>query len=330
MTSADFDVTVVVVNHNGGAYLERCLRALARQTLPPRLVVLVDNASSDGSAEQATAYFPGLRVIRCIENLGFAAANNLAVARSSPTEWLALLNPDAFPEPVWLEALWQATREYPDYAVFGCRLLLDADPTRLDGAGDCYHASGLAWRRWHGLTAAERGLRVEEVFAPCAAAALYRRQAFVEAGGFDESFFCYMEDVDLGFRLLLLGQRCLYVPSAVVRHVGSGLTGARGDFAVYHGHRNLVWTYFKNMPSPWFWLYLPAHVLLNLFGVFWLWRRGQGGLALRAKWDALRQLPRVWRRRQAIQRERRVGIIELRRAMVGGLVGLKRFLGGES
>ena len=97
-----------------------------------------------------------------------------------------------------------------------------------------------------------------EIFAPCAAAALYRRAAFLEAGGFDEHFFCYMEDVDLGFRLRLLGYRCGYAPAAIVHHVGSGTTGARSPFTVYHGHRNLVWTYVKNMPTPWFWLYLPC------------------------------------------------------------------------
>ncbi len=324
--TAVFDLTVVIVNYNGGRYLDRCLQALAAQTLRPRQTVLVDNASTDGSTDRAERTFPWLRVIRCPENRGFAAANNLAVARGEPTEWLALLNPDAFPAPDWLAALRQTARDYPRYDVFGSRLLDAADPDRLDGAGDCYHASGLAWRRGHGGSAAEQGLRVEEIFAPCAAAALYRWRAFVEAGGFDETFFCYMEDVDLGFRLRLLGYRCLYAPAAVVHHVGSGTTGIRSEFATYHGHRNLVWTYFKNMPDPWFWLYLPAHLALNLLGIAWLGWRGQGRVALRAKADALRELPRVWRQRQGIQERRRVDGRELRRVMTRSWAALARFL----
>lgn len=322
-----FDVIVIIVNYNGGPYLDRCLEALTAQTVLPRQVVLVDNASTDGSADRLQDTFPWLRVIRCMENLGFAAANNLAVACSEPSEWLALLNPDAFPVQDWLAILQQATRDYPQYAVFGSRLLDATNPGQLDGAGDCYHASGLSWRRWHGCSATERGLQVEEIFAPCAAAALYRRQVFIEAGGFDERFFCYMEDVDLGFRIRLLGHRCLYVPAAVVHHVGSGTTGTHSEFATYYGHRNLVWTYFKNMPLPWFWLYLPAHLSLNLLSIPWLWRRGQGRIALRAKVDALRGLPHVWRQRQLIQKQRRVSGNEIRRMMVRGWTVLVRIVG---
>lgn len=322
-----FNVTVIIVNHNGGRYLDRCLSALAAQTVRPRQAILIDNASTDGSVDSIQGRFPWLRVIHCTENLGFAAANNLAVARSEPTEWLALLNPDAFPAPDWLAALQQAARDYPQYAVFGSRLLDAADPERLDGAGDCYHVSGLAWRRWHGCSATEHGLRVEEVFAPCAAAALYRRRVFLEADGFDKRFFCYMEDVDLGFRIRLLGYRCMYAPAAVVHHVGSGTTGIRGEFATYHGHRNLVWTYIKNMPAPWFWLYLPAHLALNLLEIAWLGCRGQGRVALRAKVDALRELPRVWRQRQGIQKRRRVEGWEIRQAMTQSWTALARFTG---
>ncbi len=322
----DFDVTVIIINYNGGSYLERCLNALTAQTVSLRQVVLVDNASTDGSADRAQRAFPGLQVIRCAENLGFAAANNLAVARSKPTKWLALLNPDAFPAPDWLATLQQAVQDYPQYAVFGSRLLDATDPNRLDGTGDCYHASGLAWRRGHGDWVDQSGLQIDEIFTPCAAAALYRREAFLEAEGFDERFFCYMEDVDLGFRLRLLGYRCVSIPAAMVHHVGSGITGVRSAFAMYHGHRNLVWTYLKNMPAPWFWLYLPAHLALNLLSVLWLWRRGQGRIALRAKVDALRELPRVWQQRHQIQAQRRVKGSEIRRMMTPGWMVLARFV----
>ena len=132
-----------------------------------------------------------------------------------------------------------------------------------------------------------------EVFSPCAAAALYRRDALDDVGGFDERYFCYVEDVDLGFRLRLRGHGCLYVPDAVVHHVGSGTTGRGSDFTTYHGHRNLVWTFFKDMPGPLLALYLLPHLVLNLATIAWFATHGRARLILRTKWDALRGLPAV-------------------------------------
>ena len=163
-----------------------------------------------------------------------------------------------------------------------------------------------------------------EIFAPCAAAALYRRSTFLEVGGFDQDYFCYFEDIDLGFRLRLLGYHCRYVPDAVVLHVGSAVTGRRSSFSLYHGHRNLVWTYCKNMPALLFWIYLPQHLLLNLGTVAWFALRGQGIILLRAKWDALRGLPRCWRQRRVIQASRRISSWSLRQMMSHGLWALCR------
>jgi GT2 family glycosyltransferase len=321
-------VAVIIVNFNSGILLGQCLRHLCAQTRRPERVIVVDNASHDGSADRLEAHYPGVEVIRLDHNRGFASANNLAARSADAVEWLALLNPDAFPEPEWLECLLAAAATDPDCASFGARLLDAGDPDRLDGTGDVYHVSGLAWRRDHGRPVAVGAREAGEIFAPCAAAALYRRAAFFEAGGFDENYFCYFEDVDLGFRLRLLGHGCRYVPDAVVRHVGSAVTGRRSPFSLYHGHRNLVWTWCKNMPGPLFWLYLPQHVLLNLGALLWFALHGQGLTLLRAKWDALRGLPRCWRRRHAIQARRRVSSWSLRRMMSRGLLALHRRGGG--
>ena len=129
----------------------------------------------------------------------------------------------------------------------------------LDGTGDVYHVSGRAWRRDWGRPAKDAGSTLP-ILGACAAAALFSREAMLLAGGFDEDFFCFYEDVDLSFRLRLLGYAGRYVPAAVARHVGSASTGSHSDFCVYHAHRNLVWTYVINMPCALFWLYLPQHV----------------------------------------------------------------------
>ncbi len=195
----------------------------------------------------------------------------------------------------------------------------------LDGEGDAYHVSGLVWRMGHGAPVPAVAENEREVFSPCAAAALYRRSALLEAGGFDEDYFCYVEDVDLGFRLRLAGHRCLYVPLSVAHHVGSGTTGGRhSDFAIYHGHRNLVWTFVKDMPGLLFWLLLPLHVLLNLVSVIWFVLRGRGGVILRAKRDAVLGLPKMWRKRQQIQKMRLASIGDIWRVLDKRLLPIRR------
>jgi GT2 family glycosyltransferase len=148
---------------------------------------------------------------------------------------------------------------------------------------------------------------------------LYRRDAFEELGGFDEQFFCYFEDVDLGFRLRLRGHRCVYIHSAVVRHVSSASSGYRSDFAVYHGERNAVWTFVKNMPAPLLWLYLPQHLALNLAALLFYPMRGQGKSVWRAKMDALRGLPAVLKQRRRVQAALHVDPWALRRSMSVGI-----------
>jgi len=169
----------------------------------------------------------------------------------------------------------------------------------------------LVWRNGHGLSELLVGEKAEEqeIFSPCAAAALYRRDALLKVGGFDEDFFCYTEDVDLGFRLRLRGYRCMYVPKSIVYHVGSGTTGSQhSEFAIYHGHRNLVWTFIKNMPGWLFWLCLPVHIAMNIVSIFWFAYRGLGRVVVKAKWDALLGVSSMWRKRQKIQQQRDVSI----------------------
>ncbi len=320
MTSgADGGVGVVVVNWKAERLLGRCLDALAAQSVPARRIVVVNNGQPGLRSNVPAADRPGVCVIEPGRNLGFAGANNAGVQQVLDCEWLALLNPDAFPQPDWLEKLLAAARiDTPRYSFLASRQLVADDPSRLDGTGDVYAVSGLGWRRDHGRSARGTRLAAEEVFGPCAAAALYRRDAFLEVGGLDEAFFCYFEDVDLAFRLRLAGHRCLYVPDAVVRHVGSASSGRRSDFSVYHGHRNLVWTFWKDMPASLLARYWPHHLVLNFVSLVHFTARGQGGAIARAKRDALLGLPRVLKQRRAVQSQLRVGAGELRRLMVGG------------
>jgi GT2 family glycosyltransferase len=312
-------VAVVIVNANAGLLLVQTLEHLEQQTVAPARVIVVDNASADGSVDGLEQRHPSVEVIRLDQNVGFGEANNIGVQAVADCKWVALLNPDAFPEPRWLETLLEAARNEPDYSFFASRLLVADDPGKLDGTGDVYHVSGLAFRRDHGRSVESVARPGSEVFSPCAAAALYSRAAFVEVGGFDERYFAYLEDLDLAFRLRLAGHRCRYVPESTALHVGSPTTGRTSDFTVFHAQRNMVWTYAKNMPSPLVWLYLPEHLLVNLLALAGYSLRGQTRVVWRAKLEAVRALPRLLAVRRRVQAQRRADPWQLRRLMGRGL-----------
>jgi GT2 family glycosyltransferase len=313
-------VSIVVVNWNGAQVLPRCLEALSAQTYRDFEVIVVDNGSTDGSTDDLEAHWSGVRVLRLGENKGFAVANNLGAVEARG-RWLVLVNNDAFPETKWLEILIEATQQYPEYTFFGSRLVQYHNPEMMDGAGDVYHISGLAWRRYYNHPVSEIKHQVEEIFGPCAAAAMYLRKNFLKVGGFAEYYFSYHEDVDLSFRLRLAGYRCLYIPDAVVKHIGSATTGVQSDFAVYYGHRNLVWSFFQNMPTRLLWKYLLAHIVANLIYLVYYSSRGQARAIWRAKWDAFRDLPAALRRRRGIQESCAVGPVEIDRVVEHGWLG---------
>lgn len=314
-------VAVVIVNFNSGARLAKCVAALERQTFKDFEVVVFDNASSDGSEDVASGSIR-LRIVKNAENIGFAAGNNRAAA-GLDREWVAFLNPDAYPEPEWLAELMAATKRHPDVGAFGSTQIDAADPTRLDGAGDVYHVFGVPYRGgfgWQAAAAPDEG----ECFAPCAAASLWRRETFEALGGYDESFFCYGEDVDLGFRHRLMGGRAVQAAKARVHHEGSGITGRRSDFTTFHGHRNRIWTWMKNMPAELFWPAAPFQILLDVYLLARLGLIGSGPAYARAIAAALKETPRVWRERKSIQSARKISAVELAKALTWSPLRLMR------
>jgi GT2 family glycosyltransferase len=317
-------VAVIVVNYNAGKYLARCLDALAKQTYGNTRTIVVDNASTDGSADEVAGKFPGVQVVKMPRNVGFAAGNNAGIMAAEDCDWIALINPDAFAEPDWVSELVAGAQRHSAESFFGSRMLQANAPDRLDGTGDVYHVSGVAWRRDHGCLVAEEASREGEIFGPCAAAAMYPRAALLEIGGFDESYFCYYEDVDLAFRLRLKGYRCWYLPRAVVHHVGSAITGHESPFTTYHVHRNLVWTYIKNMPGILFWVYLPQHLLVSGWLALKAAFRGHAATVLKAKWHAARRLAACVRERRLVQATRTASIADVLQSMARGYRALRR------
>ena len=305
-------VAILIINFKSTALLARCLDCIVRQEFMAADVLVLDNGAEDPIPEDYSTRFPSVQFIKSDKNIGFAAGNNLLLQHASDCEWIALVNPDAFLESDWLSKMLSAAKAHPEYSFFASRLVQAGNHEMLDGDGDTIHVCGKAWREGHGQSIMHGAIEPRDVFSPCAAAALYRRDILEAVGGFDEDFFCYYEDVDLGFRLRLAGHCCLLVPDAVAYHVGSATTGGQhGDFAVYQGHRNLVWTYVKNMPGALFWLLLPLHIALNLVTIIWFSLRGQGAVILKAKYDALYGTSRMWRKRRHIQRSRHASVAEI-------------------
>ncbi|MBU4433095.1 MAG: glycosyltransferase family 2 protein [Alphaproteobacteria bacterium] len=308
-------VSVIIVSYESGPTLQRCLAGLKAQTFTDFEILLVDNASTDGAPQAAVAADPSIRFLEPGANLGFAAGNNLAIRRARG-RWLALLNPDAYPEPGWLAALIDGAARHPGVQSFASLQTSADDPAVLDGAGDNMTSAGIPFRGGYGRKL-PANLREGEVFSACGAAMLIDKALFEELGGFDERFFCYCEDVDLGYRLRLTGRMTLLLPAARVAHVGSASTGVRSDFAIFHGSRNRVWTFLKNTPPLLLWLTTPLHVAVTAALLLLHLRRGDAGPAVRGIRAALKtaDLDAVMAGRKAVQAGRKVGSGAILRVM---------------
>lgn len=307
-------VSVVVVTYGSGPTLKRCLGALKGQTVADHELILVDNSPEDGAARAAAKADPAVRLIENPGNLGFAAAVNQG-ARLAEGRWLALLNPDAYAEPDWLERLLAAAEANPDVRAFASRQLMAEDPTRLDGLGDVMAGAGFPFRG--GYLGKDPGpIAPGEVFSPCGGAMLIDRDLFLDLGGFDERLFCYCEDVDLGYRLRLAGERTLVVPDAVVRHEGSASSGGpRSDFATFHGTRNRLWVFVKDTPPVLFWLTLPLHLAATALLFARHATRGELASPWRGFTTGLKDIRIALEARREAQARRKVGSLAIAAAM---------------
>jgi len=300
-------VRVVIVNYNSGPLIQACVDALAAQTFTDFEAVVVDNASTDGSDESLRLPDSRFTLIRNESNIGFGAANNIG-AHGCRAPWLATLNPDTVAQSNWLEEMHRGAERYPEIRMFGATLIDAADPTVVDGFGDALSIAGIPWRGGHGQPVANLPHYDAEVFSPCAAAALYARESFEVVGGFDESFYCYLEDVDLGFRLRLVGDRCMQLRHAIVSHHGSAITGRMSEFTIFHSFRNRLWMIIKNIPFPLLIVAVPANILCSLLIIALSRRQLPAAAALKGLWLGVMASLGSYRRRRSVQSKRRTSI----------------------
>ena len=317
-------VSAVVVNWNGGPLLRECLESLFAQTYSCLEVILVDNGSSDGSAAEACrTWGERLRFIGNDRNQGFACANNqaFAVARG---EWIFIINNDAVAAPDAIAELVAFAQDRPEVGMLACRVLRYEEPHFFDSAGLLLYPDGICRSRgWEEKDLGQYD-RCEEVLAPHGCAALYLKAMLAEIGTFDESYFAYLEDLDLGMRGQLAGWRCWYVASAVVRHRKSSTAGNYSKFKAYHVERNRIWNAVKLLPrfillvSPLFTInryLLQAYAAATHQGLSSEFVKEYSYpqlavLMVRAYAAALWRLPEMLRKRRAIARTRRITIQE--------------------
>lgn len=295
-------VSVLVVTWNGRDHVRRCLDGLRRQTFRDFEVVVVDNASRDGTVEMLAHGYPEVRLIRNPDNLGFAVANNQGI-RATESELVATLNNDAVPEPGWLAALVGAADSSPAAGSVASKMVFAHDPGTINSCGIALDPAGIAWDLDGGLPSRWAD-RPREVFGPCAGAALYRRAMLEDVGLFAEEFFLYLEDVDLAWRAQLRGWSCVFAPDAVVRHAHAATLGEGSPVKRFLLARNKVWTIARNLSSEDLGRWLPVILLYDVGAATFAAARQRDGASLRGRLAGLLGLPRALRERRYIQGRR--------------------------
>jgi GT2 family glycosyltransferase len=321
------------------------LQSLTTQNLnQPFEVVVVDNGSDDDSPEMVLKdYAENIRfrteVIRNSENRGFCAANNQGFA-ASDSEFVALLNNDAEAEPAWLEKLASAFDGRPDVGMAASKILVYEDPRRIDKAGHLIYPDGQNRGRGSGELDKGQYDRVEEVLWPDGCAAMYRRAMLDEIGGFDEDFFAYADDAELGLRARIAGWKCQYIPGAVVRHHRGATLGVRSSRRLELIERNRVLLAVKLFPWSLLW-WNPLYYAMRLGAGVWAAITGQGEVGkypgvrgkltaalamLKGDWQALRLIPRMLAKRGEVARIRKLSPREVRKLILDHRISLKQLM----
>lgn len=253
-------VSVVIPNYNGKKYLETCMKSLMKQSLKPEEIIIVDNASKDGSIEYIKEEFKEKVTLICLdENYGFSKAVNEGIKKST-SEFIALLNNDTELDEKWLEELYKCIQK--DEKIFSCcsKMLRFVERDIIDDAGDEYTLLGWGNKIGDGKASSDYE-EDKEVFSSCAGAAIYRSSILEEIGLFDENFFAYLEDVDISYRARIYGYKNYYASKAKVYHIGSATSGSRhNSFKVNLASRNNIYLIHKNMPIP--------QIVLNFIFIF--------------------------------------------------------------
>lgn len=304
-------VSVIVINWNGARHLPACLDALRAQTYPRLEIIVADNASTDGSQALIRERYPEVRLVALPENRGFTGGNNAGIAASTGAI-VILLNNDTEVAPTWVAALVDAFARHPEAGTAASKMLLFDRRDTFHTAGDFYRVDGLPGNR--GVWQKDVGQydREEYVFGACGGALAVRRDVLEAIGLLDDDFFFSAEDVDFAWRAQLAGYRCVYVPGAVVYH---RLAASGGDVtASYYNGRNFLYILAKDYPGDLFrrhWRAVIGRQARIAWEALCAWRGAAARARLRGIIAGLGGLPRMLRKRRAVQATRRVSLAYL-------------------
>ena len=316
MVPINIEISVVIPNLNGMKYLNACLSSLQNQTFRNYETIVVDNSSHDGSADFIRKEFQQVKLIELMENRGFAEGCNTGI-RVSAGRYIAVLNNDTEVEPQWLEELYKASEKDKRTGMAASKILLDRQTGEIDSAGMLIYPDGIGRQRGRGEIDNGQFDREEETLYPSGCAALYKKEMLDEIGLFDEDFFAYCEDTDLGLRGVRAGWKAVLAPKAVVYHKYSGVAGKYSVFKALQVERNRIWVAVKNFPLPWL-LMVPYFTLkryiVQTYGM--IVSRGSASkfkesqppaaiasTMVRAYLSAMKALPAMLKKRKAINKK---------------------------
>lgn len=313
-------VSVIIPNWNGKHLLAECIDSLKEQTFSDFETILVDNGSTDGSVEFAERrYGAFLRILRNPKNLGFTGGTNVGI-RAAQGVYMVLLNNDAVAEPTWLEELVKAIGNDLRVGMWASKVCSYFRKGQIEAVGELVYWDGL--NRARGQFEEDQGQyeTIEEILFPPGCGAMYRKAVFDEIGLFDEDFFAYGDDADIGIRARLAGWKCLYVPRAILYHKNSGSAGQYSPFKAFHVERNRLWIVVKYFPLSLLFLsvfFTFQRYMFQIYGA--LTHRGAAGkftalyspstlagVLLKAYASGFRYLPKMWKKRRSLKRLRKV------------------------
>ncbi|MDX1414311.1 MAG: glycosyltransferase family 2 protein [Candidatus Promineifilaceae bacterium] len=298
-------VSIIVPHLNGKHHLPDCLGSLRRQTFQDFEVILVDNGSTDGSQEFLREKFPEVILIELESNQGFTGACNVGY-EASKGGIVILLNNDTESDPNWLQIIVDGFERLPQAGSIASKMLLFNERNVFHTAGDYYRLDGIPGNRGVWLQDQGQFDREEVVFSACGGAAAYRRRMLEEIGFLDDDYFFSCEDVDIAWRINLMGWQVVYLPTAVVYHKlkASASTGA---ISSYYDGRNFLYLIWKNYPSTLLlenWRAIARAQLQISLSALRSWRGAAARARLRGQFAGLFGLLKMWPKRRRIQRLR--------------------------
>lgn len=322
--------SVIIVNYNGGTLVQDVVESIVGQTIGDRLeIIVVDNGSTDGSIEALeTRNGHRIRIVRLGENLGFSQGNNIGF-KIAKGKYLLLLNNDALSEPDWAQELISAAEKNPGAGMCTSKILFGDNSGRIDNVGHKMFRDGLNRSRGHRERDQGQYDQSKESLFGSGCACLYRRESVMKWGGFDPDFFAYGDDADLGLKIRLGGEFCVYVPTAIVHHRSSATLGGLSTRKIFLIERNRIWVLVKYLPLSWI-LTSPIFTIKRLFCSYLAAIRRQGlagdlaenvplkqmiRVILEAWMAGLNGLPSMWVKRRGLMAKSQVSSAEFKRTL---------------